>query len=96
MLRQVHDGPEKEAAFSGLLAMLSCNPTPGLACFSSLCHAVGSWGTPPPSLQRHLHEMMHSYKAQLEALGQWAAAMEAVAASCSQLVVDKLRQAYAI
>lgn len=96
MLRQVRDGPEKEAAFVGLLAMLSCNPQSGLACFSSLCHAVGSWAAPPPALECMLRDMMHSYKAQLESAGQWTPALEAVARACSPSLVDRITAAYAL
>ncbi len=79
-LRGVRDGPEKAAAFAGLCALLRRCPAAGAGAFTPLCEAVVSWAALPAdgALEAEIGALMGGYRAQLEGLGQWGAALAAL------------------
>lgn len=65
-------------AFNGLLCLLRLNLDAAQAAFTSLCAAIASWGKPTPQLAADFSSLIKSLRHNLEASGQWEAAMSRV------------------
>ena len=76
--RKLQDGTEKVYAFNGLLCLLRLNLDAAGAAFTSLCAAIASWGKPPPQLAADFGSLIKSLRSNLEAVGQWEAALSRV------------------
>lgn len=86
-LRIVRDDIEKEHAFLGLCACVRLNADGALGGFPLLCEAITSWRQLAcEGLRNELSQIMHSFRAKLQASGQWDQAL----ASLSPAVREKL------
>ena len=69
-LRTIRDNEEKDSAFRGLCAMVSCNPNGIITDFIFFCDAIVSWNNLLPDLREMFTKILSSYVNEL-GVEQW-------------------------
>ena len=60
-LRTIRDNEEKDSAFRGLCAMISCNPNGIITDFIFFCDAIVSWNNLLPDLKEIFTKILSTY-----------------------------------
>ena len=69
-LRNIRDNEEKDSAFRGLCAMISCNPTGIIKEFIFFCDAIVSWNNPLLDLKEMFTNILSTYVNEI-GIEQW-------------------------
>ncbi|XP_057298816.1 transportin-1-like [Hydractinia symbiolongicarpus] len=64
-LRNIRDNDEKDSAFRGICALISCNPGGVVQDFIFFCDAVASWTNPAPDLKEMFSNILLGFKNQV-------------------------------